>query len=115
MTETEKCEWLSFKPQCQGILIFNEHIGALNMKTVTRIINHPFLVGFAVFILSKIQMFKYVAILILQYFPAIFLISSVSYSSLYFEFYFGHIFQNDPVRGAEEEIRRYDSTPLQRA
>ena len=64
MTDTEKCERLSRKPQCQGLRIFNDHLVAVNMKKVTITINKPFYVGFAVLELSKLHMFKYGTILI---------------------------------------------------
>ena len=60
-TDTEKCERLSSKPQCQGIRIFNDHLVGLNMKKVIITINNPFYVGFAVLELSKLNMLKYVA------------------------------------------------------
>ena len=63
-TDTEKCERLSCKSQCQVIRIFNDHLVGLNMKKVTITINKPFYAGFVVLELSKPHMFKYVAILI---------------------------------------------------
>ena len=63
MTDTEACEKLSCKPQCQGIRIFNDQLVPLNMTKVTITINKPFYVGFAVLEISKLHMFKYVSII----------------------------------------------------
>ena len=66
LTDIVECLKLSAKPQCQGIRIFNDGLVGLNMKKVTITINKPFYVGFAVLELSKLHMFKYVALHIIS-------------------------------------------------
>ena len=61
LTDTAEFQKLSSKPQCQGILIFNDDLVGLNMKKVMITINKPFYVVFAVLELTKLHMFKYFA------------------------------------------------------
>ena len=66
LTDIVECGKLSSKPLYQGLRIFTEQLFGLNRKKVTVTIKKPFYVGFAVWELSKLHMFKYAALWLLS-------------------------------------------------